>query len=69
MATRRKIIKLTAVQPECGACHCWHEEAEQKGVGQCKRYPPQLCWDDEGVLSVFPTTTKDDVCGEFRAKH
>ena len=51
----------------CKNCYFWEEGLN---CGDCHRYPPVINFDvqDEeiGYETLYPITTQDDWCGEFR---
>ena len=47
----------------CKACRYRLTDEDRNGVGQCRRYPPVVV---AGQGTVFPETTDDEWCGEFR---
>ncbi len=53
----------------CGKCIYWKATADDKG--SCRRQPPQAISfevDDEVKFeTLFPTTSSEDWCGEFKA--
>ena len=45
--------------------NCAHYKAD---TGECRRFPPVPFWTGEEVVSAFPLTDPDELCGEFAAK-
>lgn len=61
------------VTPRCGDCRFripTTDFQERNETGECRRYPPQVTSDAEGILqSDFPFVNCPDAwCGEFQAK-
>ena len=59
------------MEPCCGNCRFWEMFDEDKGDGQCRRYPPKLPAYPEQELDglhggVFPDTTGGEWCGEYQ---
>lgn len=53
----------------CDYCRFWNTRG--KDYGECRRHPPVLMdvdvpfQDDNGLVSVWPTTNFSDWCGEY----
>lgn len=60
-------MPTTTQTKACGACTYWKDTGN--GEGECHRHAPQAIAfnvDDQlKVESRFPSTTKDDWCGDF----
>lgn len=62
------------MQPSCSRCRYWKPSGGE--LGECRRYPPapSTIEEDEDVTKYFavvndwPTTEKDDYCGEFMSR-
>jgi hypothetical protein len=50
--------------PSCGVCRCWVAEPGAQ-LGACKRLPPVVIVLADAPASVFPSTARHDICGEF----
>ena len=58
---------LKAARGTCQQCAHWH-------AGECRRYPPASIVGpteegDDSPLYVWPLTTADEWCGEFRGNN
>lgn len=57
----------------CATCRFWHRDRsgdERTGWGQCRRMPPAappIEIDRLVHVGVWPSTRKDDWCGEWQA--
>ncbi len=56
----------------CSECRWWEsselEPTEERGTGECRRFPPVPLREDLEVEGYWPTTEPDDYCGEYAAK-
>lgn len=55
---------MADVYASCAACAFWFGS----GPTECRRYPPQVVWFDEGPQMLWPETTAHDWCGEFKRR-
>lgn len=59
----------------CNGCQHWteHTEEEKINYGFCRRYAPRptVCAIVDGMTYqiIWPSTGKDDTCGEFCQRH
>lgn len=60
----------TTTTKACSDCIHWNAKSSEQG--ECRRHAPQLVSfevdADVKIQSRFPTTAKDDWCGDFEAK-
>lgn len=49
---------------KCEECNHWKGHHRRK-KRLCKRYPP---FGSPGSITMYPTTSKEDSCGEFEPK-
>lgn len=57
---------MADVYASCAACAFWFRGAGRQT--ECRRYPPQVVGFDEGPEMLWPETTADDWCGEFKRR-
>ena len=58
---------MADVYASCAACAFWFRG--ERGTPECRRYPPQIvAFEVEPVEVLWPETTADDWCGEFRRR-
>jgi len=52
----------------CSTCFYWNQTDHEPELGRCMRNPPQaIASDVRGkVVSGFPLSRSDDVCGEWK---
>lgn len=64
--------KTEIVQAACMTCAYFIREQATKTMqpeyGDCRRYPPTVVVDEEGMSSVWPLVEMTDGCGEWRAR-
>jgi hypothetical protein len=68
MATRKaKVVPPSEPVERCETCRCFKIDKESE---YCRRYPPLPTVDlSEGeIVSIFPSTAKDNWCAEWKAK-
>jgi hypothetical protein len=62
-----------SIKSICAQCVHWLslKGRVNEGIdeGECRRYPPSLMENDDGVICLRPITEWDDTCGEFKMKH
>ena len=52
----------------CAICRYWDESDEEALDGKCRRHSPIVTGGMmSSVETVWPTTNRDDWCGEYRA--
>jgi hypothetical protein len=51
-------------QEELASCGAWVADPSAD-VGACKRLPPTVIVVADAPTSVFPSTARHDICGEF----
>jgi hypothetical protein len=57
-------MKKPLDQQACATCRCWVAEPGA-GAGLCKRFPPVVVVVADELASAYPSTTPDDICGEY----
>jgi len=59
------------MKPLCKDCRYWNQRGHIQGnaIGECRRYTKKVIILKDGkFFSIWPTTTEQDWCGEFKAK-
>lgn len=52
----------------CENCRFWKLAQGESGVGECKRFPPQVVRIENEAGFVWPLTDWKDFCGEFKLR-
>lgn len=60
--------KKLELDPEsCGHCKHFHRN-EHDEYGYCRRFPPVVTHNGEGLESTSPVVESSDICGEFKRR-
>jgi hypothetical protein len=51
--------------PMCRTCSFYAGDKKEE-FGECRRFPPQIIPDEDGVGFSFAITAEDQWCGEYR---
>jgi len=58
---------LAVARGTCSNCDHW-DANDDASAGYCRRYPPKVVADDEGIATTFPITEPTERCGEHKGR-